>query len=247
MGWIRPAAIAAGATLAGVGIATQSHKFATKHTADVGERYWDRQIEGKDRSATDYYGTSALLEMLAGLGIAAGGASLLMKTTTIGGHALGGAALVAAGAAIGYSVGAFSGFSKGKDSSYEKHGVNIQSQADRLMKNFDHVKDDALSLSGDGFPEYLFKYELDIGRDGFPPETKYASIEKFLKAADANGDAKVVRSEIVEKLSAYDGNKNGLISVNDAQRLADDGLEPVAAQERIIEYDPWGAYVPIEW
>jgi hypothetical protein len=38
--------------------------------------------------------------------------------------------------------------------------VNIESQADRLMKNFNHSSpaDAVLSLGGDSFPEYRYRY-----------------------------------------------------------------------------------------
>jgi hypothetical protein len=247
MSWIRPAAITAGAAVAGIGLATMTRGFAKDHSAASGERYWNRQIEGKDRSATDYYGGSAVFEMLGAIGLAVGGAALLFKNPTLGREAAGGAMIVAAGALGGYSVGAFQGFSKGEEAAFESHGVNIQEQVDRLMRNFDHDGDHALSTSSAGLPEFLYRYQVDIHRDGYPPTTKWASIENFVKAADANGDGKATRGEIVDKLDSFDGNHNGLLSSNDGQRLREAGLEHVAIEKQILETDPWGAYVPVEW
>lgn len=247
MGWARPAAVAAGAAVVGFGLATQTSKFAREHSANAGERYWDRQFEGKDRSATDYYGGSAVFEFLGGLGLAAGGVLLLAKSTSLGRAALGGAAIAAAGALVGISVGSFSGFDRGKEASVEKHGVNIESQVDRLMRNFDRNTDGALATSSEGLPEYLFKYEVRVPREGFETETKWASIEKFVKAADTNGDSKADRQEIVAKLKSFDGNGDGLISSNDAERLTTAGLEHRVVEEQLLETDPWGAYIPVKW
>jgi hypothetical protein len=247
MNWIRPAAIGAGAAAVGIGLATQTFTFAKEHTANVGEKYWDRQLDGTDRSSPEYYGGSSIMIAIGALAAGTLGATMLTRTASLGASALDGAALAAGVATLGYAIGGFPGFAAGKERSIEKHGADIEAQADRLLRNFDRNNDGGLSTTEDSYPEYLYKYEMDIHRKGYEPQTKYASIEKFVHAADADGDFNATRAEIVDKLTSFDANGNGKLSSNDVERMRDAGLETVAAQSMIVDYDPWGASIVTEW
>lgn len=246
MTWIRPVAIGLGAAAAGVAVATQTHDVAKRLATASGERAWDRQYDGTDRGSMEYFGSSAIYADLGALGLASAGVAMLTKHS-LATQATGAGTLVAAAALMGAGIGATRGFSAGEHASDEKHGVNIAEQTTRVMRNFDHDGDGVLALQDDSFPETLYQYEFQVPREGFTPETKFLSIEKFLTAADANDDAVVSRKEVASKLSSYDDNGNGLLSADDITRLADDGLEPAAARSSIAEFDPWGAYVPVAW
>ncbi len=245
---IRPIAIGVGAALAGIGAGITMHPIARDAAAASGERHWDRHLEGIDKASMDYYGTSPVFAFFIGGGLAAGGAMLLGRGNPSALHMLGGAAaLVAAGATFGAMTGGFVGFDKGKNASLDHHGTNIEAQADRLIKNFDHDGNGTLGTTEQAFPEYLYRYEYTPRRRGSQTEVNWVSIENFVKRSDTSGDGQVDRAEVVAQLRSYDGNGDGLISSFDAQKLTEDGIEHATIEEAIEWTDPWGAVYPVEW